>query len=103
MHTEWGKVDHTVLVCPTIVNTEYLQRQDRVASFVHWILCKNFNLPRTEKWYEHKPQPSNKWTEVTILWDFTINTDRKIRANRPDITIKNLECIYYDRCYSSSR
>ena len=30
-------VDHTVLVCPTIVNTEYLQRHDRVASLIHWI------------------------------------------------------------------
>ena len=29
--------------------------------------------------------------EVTILWDFIINTDRKIKAKRIDITIKNFE------------
>ena len=65
-------VDHVASACPTIVNTEYLQRHDQVASFIHWIsykdltcptqkngvnihwiLCKNFNLPHTEKWYKH--------------------------------------------------
>ena len=45
----------------------------------------------TQKWYEHTPQPVTESTEVTILWNFTINTDRKIEANQPDITIKNSE------------
>ena len=36
-------VDHIVSACPTIVNTEYLQKYDWVDSFIHWILCKNFN------------------------------------------------------------
>ena len=71
-----------------IVNTEYLQRHDRVAKFIHWTLCKNFNLPHTEKWYEQTPQPVMESTEVTILWDFNIHTDRKIDANRSDIIIK---------------
>ena len=42
-------VDHVISACPTIANTEYLQRHDRVAKFLHWALCKNFNLPHTEK------------------------------------------------------
>ena len=45
---------------------------------IHWILFKNFNLPDTEKWYEHTLRPVTETTEVTILWDLTINTDRKI-------------------------
>ena len=52
-------------------------------------MCNNFNLPHTEKWYEHTPQPVIESTEVTILWDFTIHTDRKIYADRPDIIIKD--------------
>ena len=72
-----------------IVNTEYLQRHDRVGKFIHWALCKNFNLPHTERWYEHTLQPVIESTEVTILWDFTIHTDKKIDANRPDIIIKD--------------
>ena len=54
---------------------EYLQRHDRVTSFIPWILCKNFNLPHTEKWYEHTPQQVIESTEITILWDVTINVD----------------------------
>ena len=52
---------------PTIVNTEYLQRHDRVVKFLHW--QKN----------------------LTVLWDFTVHADRKADANRPDIIIKNHE------------
>ena len=50
-------VDHTVLAWSTIVNTEYFQRHNQVASFVHWIIRQDFKLPPTEKWYEHKPLP----------------------------------------------
>ena len=72
-------------------STEYLQRHDRVTSFMHWILCNSFTLSHTEKWYEHTPEPVTESTEVTILLDFTINTNKKIEANQPDITIKNFE------------
>ena len=56
-------------------------------------------MPHTENWYEHTSQLVIESTEVTILWDFSINTDRKIEANRLDITIKNFEenaCIMID-------
>ena len=79
-------VDHIISACHTIFNTEYLQRHDRAATF---IVCKNFNLLHTEKWYEHTPQPVIESAEVTILWDFTIHTDRKIESNRQDIIIKD--------------
>lgn len=91
MHRDRGNSNHVVSSCPTIAKTEYLQRHDRVASFIKRILCKIFNLPHTEKRYEHTAQPVTESTEVTILLDFTINTDRKIGANRPDITIQKFE------------
>ena len=34
---------------------------------------------------------SSKRKNVTILWDFTVHTNRKIDANRPDIIIKTHE------------
>ena len=76
-----------ILACPTIVNTEYLQCHDRVATFIHWTLCKHYEIPHTEKWYEPVVQGKN----VTILWNFTVHTDRKIDTSRPDIIIKNYE------------
>ena len=85
--------------CSTIVNTEYLQRHDRVAKFIHRTLCKHYEIPHTEKWYEHPPESVVEGKNVTILWDFTVPTDTKIDANRPDIIIKNHEertCIMMD-------
>ena len=56
-------------------------------------------MPHTEKWHEHTPQSVTESTEKIILWDFTINTDRKIKADWLDITIKKFEentCIMID-------
>ena len=49
----------------------------------------NYGAEHTDKWYEHQTPPVTETKEVTILWDFPINTDRKITANRPDIVIRD--------------
>ena len=85
--------------CLTTVNKEYLQRYERVAKFIHWALCKHYEIPRTKKWYEHTPEPVVERKNVSMLWDFTVHTDRKIDANRTDIITKNQEertCIMMD-------
>ena len=92
--------------CPTIVNVEYLHQHNRVAKFIHWTLCKHYDIPHTEKWYEHTPEPVVERKSVTIPWDFTVQTDRKIDANRLDIVIKNHEertCIILDVAAASGQ
>ena len=42
-----------------------------------------------ETWYEHQPEAVIETDNVTILWDYSIQTDRKIEANKPDITVKD--------------
>ena len=42
-----------------------------------------------KNWYEHHPDPVTDIGNITILWDFSIHTDRTIKANRPDIVIKD--------------
>ena len=77
-----------------------MQRHDRVAKFIHWTLRKNCNLTHSEKWHEKTPQPVIESTEVTILCDFIIHTDRKNDGKRPDIIIKyhrEKTCIMLDR------
>ena len=49
----------------------------------------NITLHYHKNWYEYKPEPVVETESTTILWDFAIHTDRKIVANKPDITIKN--------------
>jgi len=81
-------VDHITSGCPMLAKTEYLRRHDKVAAYLHWHICKHNNIPVTEKWYEHRPDTVIDTTDCTILWDTTINTDRAIKANRPDIVLK---------------
>ena len=50
-------VDHIILGCPTVENRKYFQRHDQVAKYIHWTLCKHYEIPHSEKWYEHTPEP----------------------------------------------
>ena len=83
-------IDHIVAGCSVLAPTEYKTRHDRIGQYLHWTICKNFGAPHAENWYEHHPDPVTESHQVTILWDFPIQTDRTIKANRPDIVIKDL-------------
>ena len=82
-------VDHLVAGCSVLAPTEYKARHDRVGQYLHWNICKHYNIKTEANWYEHHPKPVTEGDRVTILWDFPINTDRTIKANRPDIVIKD--------------
>lgn len=69
--------------------TEYLNRHNRVASYIHWNMCKEVGLTVSEKYYQHQPEKVTNTDDVSILWDVSIITDRTILANRPDIIFHN--------------
>ena len=37
------------------------------------------------EWYKYEPSPVLENENFKVLWDFSIQTDKEIRANRPDI------------------
>jgi hypothetical protein len=41
------------------------------------------------RWYKHSPLPVMSNDKGKILWDFPVQTDRAISANRQDIIIEN--------------
>ena len=46
-----------------------------------------------------KPQTVIENNNTTVLWDMAVNTDKEIKANRPDIIIKNRQqktCLMID-------
>jgi len=53
------------------------------------------NIDTNEKWYKHEPQTVTEKDNITILWDMPIQTGSEIKANRPDIVIKNKQ---EDKC-----
>ena len=65
--------------CSVLAPNEFKNRHDLVRQCLHWKICKHYNTPHADKWYENKTAP----------WDFPINTDRSVQANRPDIVIKD--------------
>ncbi|MEO1764700.1 MAG: reverse transcriptase domain-containing protein [Cyanobacteria bacterium J06629_18] len=82
-------VDHIITGCKDLAMNEYLDRHNKVATFVHWEICKHYCIEVEDKSYNHKPQKVTENNDVTILWDMQIQTDRHIPANRPDIVIKD--------------
>ena len=99
-------IDHLVSGCSVLTPNEYKNRHDRVGQYLHWKICKHYNTPHVDKWYEHKTPPIVEGENTTILWDFPINTDRAIQANRPDIVIKDHKsktCLLIDRTIPTDR
>ena len=73
--------------CEKLAQKEYKSRHDNVKRIVHWKLCRNCNLERSEKWYEHTPEGVVDNEEVKILWDVMIRCDREIKTRKPDIVV----------------
>ena len=74
--------------------------------YIHWNFCKYYQIQVTSKWYEHKPGNVAERKDVTILWDMPINTDKEIKAHRPDIVIKDKSkslCTLIDMAVPSER
>ena len=82
-------IDHLVSGCSELAKTEYTQRHNRIAAYIHWKICKHYNIKVTDKYYEHEPRTVTENKEATIQWDVPIQTDREIKANRPDIVVKD--------------
>ena len=82
-------IDHIISGCPKLAKTEYIHRHNKTAAYLHWKICREYNIKTADKWYEHQPNTVTENDEITILWDMPLQTDREISANRPDIIIKH--------------
>lgn len=92
-------INHITSGCPELAKTEYLHRHDKVGAYIHWNICKAYDIQATDKWYEHQPEQVIDRETVTIIWDMPVHTDREIKANRPDIIVKckeNKSCLLID-------
>ena len=82
-------VDHIVAGCSALAPTDYTDRHNQVASIIHWDVCRHFGVPVESRWYRHHPDRLVETDDITMMWDTTIPTARKIKANRPDICLRN--------------
>ena len=84
-------VSHIVSECTVLAQKEYLKRHNNVCQYIHWRLCKKFDLEATKNWYEYKPKGCVENEKVKLLWDIVIQCDREIIARKPDIILIDKE------------
>ncbi|KXJ16764.1 uncharacterized protein LOC110235072 [Exaiptasia diaphana] len=99
-------IDHLVSGCSELAKTEYIHRHNKATAYLHWAICKHYNIEVKDKYYEHEPSTVEDNEEATILWDMPIQTDREIKANRPDIVVKNKKektCLLIDMSIPTER
>ena len=82
-------IDHLIAGCPILAKKEHLERHNKVAQYIHWQVCQYYKFSTTKEWYKHETPAVLDNQQATILWDFSIQTDRTIKANRPDIVIRD--------------
>ena len=83
-------VDHIVANCSALVPTDYTDRHNQVASIIHWDVCRHFGVQwRADGTGIILIGLCMETDDITMMWDTTIPTARKIKANRPDICLRN--------------
>lgn len=81
---------HILAGCSVLAPNEYLHRHNEVGKYIHWKICQHYDIPNLpDQYYLHVPEPVTTNDNVTIMWDIQIHTDRTIKANKPDIVIKD--------------
>ena len=93
-HKHEETIDHIISGCPELAKTDYPERHNKAAAYIHWKACQHYNVEVPDRWHEHKPETVTENEEITILWDMQIHTGRELSVNKPDIVIKD----HADRC-----
>ncbi|KAK4879161.1 hypothetical protein RN001_007307 [Aquatica leii] len=68
-------VDHIISSCLKIAQTDYLARHDKVATMLHWNICKNYNLLARKYWWDHQPEKIENTVQII---DVAIPRDTRI-------------------------
>ena len=71
-------ISHITNECSALAQNHYKKRHDSVAQALHWSLCRKYDLPNKEKWYEHIPDKVLVNEIIKLLWDYDTQTDRGI-------------------------
>ena len=63
-----------------------VKTHNNVAKYLHLKIYLNSGLVKTNnEWYKYEPSPVLENENFKVLWDFSIQTDKEIPANGPDI------------------
>ena len=92
-------IHHIVSGCKMLAANQYTFRHNQVGKYLHWWILRDRGIPVSKTWQKHTPLDTTTHNGINLLWDKTILTDKKVKHNRPDITIHDTntrECIFID-------
>jgi len=84
-----GHIKHIVTGCTTLELSEYSNRHNQLAGYIHWTICKHSGLQVTDRCCGHVPERIINVNGTTIMWDVPAITDRTILANQPDTLLRD--------------
>ena len=88
--TEVESVNHLISACKVLMGDGYYTaRHDGVCKYLHWTICKDLNIPCSDKSWEHVPERTMGNDAYTIHYDYVIPTATYLEnaAVKPDIVI----------------
>ena len=62
-------------------------------------MCNEYGILKSEKWFKLQPESIREAKETTILWNIAIQTNRKIKINKPDFVVEDYKrelCLLID-------
>ncbi|XP_060534521.1 uncharacterized protein LOC132706940 [Cylas formicarius] len=81
-------VEHLISGCRILAPKEYTTRHDNEAKIVHQEIAFNLKLLKEKcPYYRYSPESVLENEGFRIYWDRTVQTDRTVQHNRPDILI----------------
>ena len=86
-------IDHLLTSCSVIAHHLLLASKPPLLASSQWTNMAMVSCHLLQKDWEHCPSPVLCIDSMKLLWDFTIQTDRQLRHNRPDIVCINLRWI----------
>jgi hypothetical protein len=55
--------------CTILVPSEYTNRHNKVAGYIHWTVCKHSELQVTDRYCGHIPERVINISVTAIMWD----------------------------------
>ena len=75
------------MVVSKLAQKEYKRRHNNLGKIVHWELARICYFEAGDKCYEREQESVLESEDYKILWDFSIQTDHVIEAQRPDLVL----------------
>ena len=83
-------IDHITAGCKLLAGTEYTSRHNSVAKIIHQHIALDRELhSNSDPYYKYCPDSILENKDFKLYWDLSIQTDKTISHNRPDLVLFN--------------